>query len=312
MTQTRSSEAVSGEWSQETTRHSPAVTRIDPVGKASGRTLSGDAAGAARARRLARSVLPVLGTVVVFLGIWLAVSYLLLTPQRREILVPPPQEVLTEAILRWSHLRPMLRALLLDVQVSMVGLVIAVVLGVAAALVMSQAPWLERGLYPFAILLQVVPILAIVPLIGLWFDYGFNGRVVVCVIIAIFPMIANTLFGIHSVDRGAHDLFTLNRATRWQRLAKLSLPGALPSMFAGLRISSGLSVIGALVGDFFFVQGQPGLGTLLSTYISRVQSTDLFAAILLSSLYGVVVFALFSALTSVAVGSWHGRARADL
>ena len=294
------------------TRSSEAVTRIDPVGKASGRTLSGDAAGAARARRLARSVLPVLGTVVVFLGIWLAVSYLLLTPQRREILVPPPQEVLTEAILRWSHLRPMLRALLLDVQVSMVGLVIAVVLGVAAALVMSQAPWLERGLYPFAILLQVVPILAIVPLIGLWFDYGFNGRVVVCVIIAIFPMIANTLFGIHSVDRGAHDLFNLNRATRWQRLAKLSLPGALPSMFAGLRISSGLSVIGALVGDFFFVQGQPGLGTLLSTYISRVQSTDLFAAILLSSLYGVVVFALFSALTSVAVGSWHGRARADL
>jgi NitT/TauT family transport system permease protein len=283
------------------------VTRIDPVGKASGRTLSGDAAGAARARRLARSVLPVLGTVVVFLGIWLAVSYLLLTPQRREILVPPPQEVLTEAILRWSHLRPMLRALLLDIQVSMVGLAIAVLLGVLSALVMSQAPWLERGLYPFAILLQVVPILAIVPLIGLWFDYGFNGRVVVCVIIAIFPMIANTLFGIHSVDRGAHDLFTLNRATRWQRLTKLSLPGALPSMFAGLRISSGLSVIGALVGDFFFVQGQPGLGTLLSTYISRVQSTDLFAAILLSSLYGVVVFALFSVLTSVAVGSWHGR-----
>ena len=298
MTQTRSSEVVSGEWSPGTTRHSRAVTRDD-------------SAGAVRARRVARSVLPVLGTVVVFLGIWLAVSYLLLTPQRREILVPPPQEVLTDAILRWSHLRPMLRALLLDVQVSMVGLVIAVVLGVAAALVMSQAPWLERGLYPFAILLQVVPILAIVPLIGLWFDYGFNGRVVVCVIIAIFPMIANTLFGIHSVDRGAHDLFTLNRATRWQRLAKLSLPGALPSMFAGLRISSGLSVIGALVGDFFFVQGQPGLGTLLSTYISRVQSTDLFAAILLSSLYGVVVFALFSALTSVAVGSWHGRARAD-
>ncbi|HWN35071.1 MAG TPA: ABC transporter permease subunit [Pseudonocardia sp.] len=264
-----------------------------------------------KSARVARAVLPVLGTVVVFLGIWLAVSYLLLTPQRREILVPPPQEVLTEALLRWSHLRPMLRALLLDVQVSMVGLAIAVVLGVLAALVMSQAPWLERGLYPFAILLQVVPILAIVPLIGLWFDYGFNGRVVVCVIIAIFPMIANTLFGIHSVDRGAHDLFTLNRATRWQRLTKLSLPGALPSLFAGLRISSGLSVIGALVGDFFFVQGQPGLGTLLSTYISRVQSTDLFAAILLSSLYGVAVFALFSGLTSVAVGSWHGGAGAD-
>ena len=283
---------------------------VDPVGAATGRNLSGDAAGAARARRLAQSVLPVVGTLVVFLGIWLAVSYLVLSPERREILVPPPQEVLTDSLLRWSHLQPMLRALLLDVAVSMIGLAIASVLGVLAAIVMSQASWLERGLYPFAILLQVVPILAIVPLLGLWFNYGINGRVVVCVIIAIFPMIANTLFGIHVAEQGAHDLFTLHKASRWQRLAKLQLPGALPSMFAGLRISSGLSVIGALVGDFFFVQGQPGLGTLLSTYIARVQSTDLFAAILLSSLYGVVVFAVFTALSTLAVGSWYRGARA--
>ncbi|MDT7626664.1 MAG: NitT/TauT family transport system permease protein [Pseudonocardiales bacterium] len=289
---------------------SAANTAVDTVGAASGRQLSGDAAGAAWARRLARTVLPVLATVVVFLCLWLAVSYLLLTPERREILVPPPQEVLTDSLLQWSHLRPMLAALLLDVEVSMVGLVIAVVLGVLAAVVMSQASWLERGLYPFAILLQVVPILAIVPLIGLWFNYGINGRVVVCVIIAIFPMIANTLFGIHAAEQGAHDLFTLHKASRWQRLTKLQLPGALPSIFAGLRISSGLSVIGALVGDFFFVQGQPGLGTLLSTYIARVQSADLFAAILLSSLYGVAVFAVFTALTSLAVGSWYRGSRA--
>jgi len=143
------------------------LTSVDPVGMASGRTLSGGAAGAARARRLAGSVLPVLTTLVAFLGIWLAVSYLVLSPERREILVPPPQQVLTDSILRWSHLRPMLRALLLDVQVSMIGLVIACVLGVLAAVVMSQSSWLERSLYPFAILLQVVPILAIVPLIGL-------------------------------------------------------------------------------------------------------------------------------------------------
>ena len=282
----------------------------DPVGAASGRTLSGDAAGAARARRLARAALPVLGTLVVFLGLWLAVSYLLLTPERREILVPPPQEVLTESLLRWSHLRPMLNALLLDVAVSMIGLAVAAVLGVLAAVVMSQASWLERGLYPFAILLQVVPILAIVPLIGLWTNYGINGRVVVCVIIAVFPMVANTLFGIHAADQGAHDLFTLQRASRRQRLTKLQLPGALPSIFAGLRISSGLSVIGALVGDFFFVQGRPGLGTLLSVYIARVQSADLFAAILLSSLYGVAVFAVFTTLSSLAIGSWYRGARA--
>jgi NitT/TauT family transport system permease protein len=253
----------------------------------------------------ATAIAPVLVALLGFLGIWYFVSYVLLSPARREILVPPPHEVLTESLLRWSHLSQMLQALLLDVEVSALGLVIASVLGVLSAIVMSQAPWLERGLYPFAILLQTVPILAIVPLIGVWFNYGFSGRVVVCVIIAMFPMITNTLFGIHSADRGAHELFTLHRASRWQRLTKLQLPAALPSLFTGLRISAGLSVIGALVGDFFFVQGQPGLGTLLSVYISRVDSTDLLAAILLSSLYGIAVFSLFTVLTRVAVGSWY-------
>ncbi|WP_028922632.1 ABC transporter permease [Pseudonocardia acaciae] len=269
-------------------------------------------AGRGRLRPLARAVLPILVTLIAFLGIWLAVSYLLLTPDRREILVPPPQRVLTESIMQWSHLRPMLEALLLDVQVSMLGLLIAAVLGILAAIVMSQAWWLERSIYPFAVLLQVVPILAIVPLIGLWTNYGWTGRVVVCVIIAIFPMIANTLFGIHSADPGAHELFTLHGATRWQRLTKLQLPAALPAVFTGLRISSGLSVIGALVGDFFFVQGQPGLGTLLAVYISRVQSADLFTAILLSTLYGVVVFSAFTALGSVALRSWYSGAQRRL
>jgi NitT/TauT family transport system permease protein len=254
-------------------------------------------------------MLPVLGTVVAFLAIWLAASYLLFDHRRREILMPPPQEVLTESLLRWSHLGPMLRALLLDVQVSMIGLAVAATLGVAAAIVMSQAYWLERGMYPFAILLQTVPILAIVPLIGMWFDYGLAGRVVVCVIIAFFPMVANTLFGLHSVAQGAHDLFSLHRASRWQRLVKLQLPAALPAIFTGLRISAGSSVIGALVGDFFFVQGQPGLGTLLSIYTSRVQATDLFAAILLSALYGVAVFTVFTVLGTAVVGSWHPSGR---
>ncbi|HEY1971254.1 MAG TPA: ABC transporter permease subunit [Pseudonocardia sp.] len=254
---------------------------------------------------VARATLPVLGVLLGFLGLWFAVSYLLFDPDRRRILAPPPQDVLGQSLLRWSHLEPMLRALVLDIQVSMLGLFIASVLGVLAAILMSQASWLERGLYPFAIMLQTVPILAIVPLIGLLFNYGFGGRIVVCTIIAFFPMVANTLFGIHSAEPGAHDLFTLHRASRWQRLTKLQLPAALPAIFAGLRISAGLSVIGALVGDFFFVQGQPGLGTLLSVYISRIQATDLYGAILLSSLFGVVVFALFTMLGTAVVGSWY-------
>ncbi|MGY4744746.1 ABC transporter permease [Streptomyces sp. ATMOS53] len=260
-------------------------------------------------RRRARTVavLTPLGSLGAAVGIWYAVSYLLLSPARR-FLVPPPQQVLTVSFLDWTHLQPMLQALWLTAQVALVGLLIASALGVTAAVLMSRARWLERSLYPYAVILQTVPILAIVPLIGLWFGFGFTSRVVVCVLIALFPMIANTLFGIQSVDRTHHDLFTLQRAGRLARLRKLELPAALPSIFTGLRTSSGLSVIGAIVGDMFFKQGEPGIGTLLDVYRSRLQSEDLFAAIILASFFGVAVFAVFTLVARLAVGSWHASA----
>ena len=262
----------------------------------------------ARRRRLRpAALLTPLGSLGAAIGIWYAVTYLLLSPARR-FLVPPPDQVLTVSFLDWSHLQPMLQALWLTAQVALVGLLIASALGVTVAVLMSRARWLERSLYPYAVILQTVPILAIVPLIGLWFGFGFTSRVVVCVLIALFPMIANTLFGIQSVDRTHHDLFTLQRAGRWSRLRKLELPAALPSIFTGLRTSSGLSVIGAIVGDMFFKQGEPGIGTLLDVYRSRLQSEDLFAAIILASLFGVVVFALFTLVARLAVGSWHASA----
>jgi NitT/TauT family transport system permease protein len=248
-----------------------------------------------------RTAVPVVAALVVAIGLWLVVSYLLLSPRRR-FLVPPPERVLTDSLLDWTHLQPMLAALGLTAEVALVGLGIASVLGIVTATAMSQASWVERAVYPYAVVLQTVPILAIVPLIGLWFDYGFTSRVIVCVIIALFPMIANTLFGLHSATQGAHDLFTLNKASRWQRLAKLQLPAALPSIFTGLRTSSGLSVIGAIVGDFFFKQGEPGIGTLLDVYRARLQSTDLFAAIILASLFGIAVFAVFTVLGKLVVG----------
>ncbi|HKS44860.1 MAG TPA: ABC transporter permease [Amycolatopsis sp.] len=265
------------------------------------------AAGAPRRRRhgplwpVLRTVVPVLAAMVVAIVLWLAVSYLLLSPNRR-FLVPPPGQVLTDSFGDWTHLRPMLAALGLTAEVALAGLGIASVLGIVTAILMSQASWVERAIYPYAVVLQTVPILAIVPLIGLWFDYGFTSRVIVCVIIALFPMIANTLFGLHSATQGAHELFTLNNASRWQRLTKLQLPAALPSIFTGLRTSSGLSVIGAIVGDFFFKQGEPGIGTLLDVYRARLQSTDLFAAIILASLFGIVVFAFFTVLGKFVVG----------
>ncbi|MEU3340285.1 ABC transporter permease [Streptomyces sp. NPDC002144] len=284
-----------------TTRADVAVPVTDPPSKAEPTTT-------ARRRRIRpAAVLTPLGSLGAAIGVWYAVTYLLLSPARR-FLVPPPDQVLTVSFLDWTHLQPMLQALWLTAQVALVGLLIASALGVTVAVLMSRARWLERSLYPYAVILQTVPILAIVPLIGLWFGFGFTSRVVVCVLIALFPMIANTLFGIQSVDRTHHDLFTLQRANRFSRLRKLELPAALPSIFTGLRTSSGLSVIGAIVGDMFFKQGEPGIGTLLDVYRSRLQSEDLFAAIILASLFGVAVFALFTLVARLAVGSWHASA----
>jgi NitT/TauT family transport system permease protein len=199
----------------------------------------------------------------------------------------------------------MLQALAVTARVAGLGFLFASLIGIALGAVMNQARWLERSIYPYAVLLQVVPILAIVPLIGLWFGYSTASRVVVCVIIALFPIITNTHFGFRAVDRGLHELFDLGRASGLQRLVRLELPAALPSILTGLRIASGQVVIGAIIGDMFFAQGQAGIGTLINAYRAQLRSFDLIAAILLASLFGIAVFTVFTALSSALVGRWH-------
>jgi NitT/TauT family transport system permease protein len=234
---------------------------------------------------------------------WYLGSYLLVDPDLR-FLLPPPHAVFRVAFMHRDNLDELLAGLALSARVAMTGLVLAVVLGAGLAVVMSQARWLERSLYPYAVILQTVPVLALVPLFGYWFGFGFTSRVLVCTLIAIFPIIANTLFGLRSVDPGLHDLFTLHGAGRLVRLAKLQLPAALPAAFTGLRISAGASVIGAIVGDFFFQQGQPGLGQLIYVYPKRLQPELLFAAVILASLFGLVVFWVFGFIARL-VTTWH-------
>jgi NitT/TauT family transport system permease protein len=251
---------------------------------------------------------PPTAVFVVALGIWYGVSYLLLDPQRR-FLVPPPHEVVRVGFLDPYSLQELLDALWLSARVAFIGLFIATVLGMVLAVAMSQARWIERSLYPYAILTQTIPILAMVPLFGFWFGFGYVSRVLVVILFAIFPIIANTLFGLQSVEQDHHDLFRLHQAGRLTRLWKLQLPAAMPSIFTGLRISAGLAVIGAIVADFFFKQGEPGIGILIDLYRSRLQSEQMFAAIILSSLLGVVVFWLFGFLARRVVGAWHQSAR---
>ncbi len=255
-----------------------------------------------------RRLLPPIVVLVAVLSGWYTMSYLVLDADRR-FLLPPPHDVLTVGFLDRHNRAELLRGLALSAEVAMLGLGIAAVLGIGLAVLMTQASWLERSLYPYFVVLQTVPILALVPLFGFWFGFGMSSRVLVCVLIALFPMIANTLFGLRSVPTGHSELFRLHRAGRRRRLVKLALPTALPAIFTGLRISGGLSVVGAIVGDFFFKQGEPGIGVLLDLYRQRLQSEQLFAAVILSCLLGIVVFWLFGFLARQLVGGWHESAQ---
>jgi NitT/TauT family transport system permease protein len=262
-----------------------------------------------RRSRLA-TLVPPLAVLVVVLGIWNAFSYVLLRPSQR-FLLPPPHKVVQVGFLDSGNLTEVLHGLWSTTQVALVGLVIAIVLGMVLAVAMSQALWVERSIYPYAVVLQTIPIIALVPLIGFWFEFNFRSRVIVCVLISLFPIITNALFGLKSADRQLHDLFTLHGASRSTRLRKLMLPAALPAIFTGFRISAGLSVIGAIVGDFFFRQGEPGIGRLIDVYRNRLQSEQLFTAIFFSSLLGLVVFWGFGFLAHRVLRSWHDSASSE-
>ena len=244
----------------------------------------------------------VLGIVIV--GLWYFVSYVVLAEQKR-FLLRPPHQVIEVGFLEWDNFSDILDALWQSTKVALIGLTISVVLGTAIAVLMSQAKVAERAIFPYMVTLQAIPILAIVPLVGFWFGYGMKSRVFVCVIISIFPIIVNTLFGLQSADRGMHDLFSLHHAGRLTRLRKLMFPAALPAIFAGLRISAGLSVIGAVVGDFFFGQGKSGIGQLLKKYALQLQGEQLLAAVIMTALLGVVVFWTFGWLQNRAIGKWY-------
>lgn len=249
-----------------------------------------------------QSLWPPVLVFVLLLVAWTLASALL---GDRSFLLPAPHRIFTEGLLDPRVLPEIVAALGQTVLVACIGLAIAVVLGVGWAIAMLQAKWAERSLYPYAVILQCIPILALVPLIGFWFGYGLPARVIVCVLIALFPMVSNTLFGLQSVDRSQRELFRLQRTSRWTTLWKLQLPAALPAMFVGLRTSAGLSIVGAIVGDYFFRRGTPGLGSLMSTYTSRLLAPQLYASVIVAALLGVAIFVGFGLLSRVVVGRWY-------
>ncbi len=256
-----------------------------------------------RIRRFATLMLPPLLLFVAVIGAWYFVSNNVLD-ESEKFLLPPPHEVVTDAFLDGDVRSDILASLWVTAKVAIIGMGIAIALGTTLAVAMSRAKWVERSLYPWVILLQTVPILAIVPVIGFWFGFDTFARVVVVVIIALFPLIINPLQGLQSPDPALHDLFTLAKANGATRLTKLQLPAAMPDVFVGLQSAAGLAVVGAVVGDYFFGRGQIGLGMLLSRYSSRLQSAEMLATVFVACLLGLTAFLIFGALGRRMVGAW--------
>ena len=254
-----------------------------------------------------------LGPIVVFL-VFIGVCYLLssfVLPEQKRFLLPTPHKVIKEGFFVWQSgerrgLQPILMSLWDSAKVALLGLGITIVIGMSLAVLMSSSRWLERATWPYLVAVQSAPVLALTPLIRALIDGTQKQRLLVVVLIAVFPIVSNTLFGLLSADKSQHELFTLQGASKWTRLVKLQFPAALPNIFVGLRISAGLAVIGAVVGDFYFRQGGVvGIGAQIDVYRNRLWGPELITAIILASALGLVVFLFFGWVSRRAIGKWH-------
>jgi len=267
--------------------------------------------------RLRRTVDTLAGPLIVFVLFilaWYALSGIVL-PEEKRFLLPTPHRVISEGFGVWHAgddrgLYPILRSLWDSAKIALLGLTLSIVIGATLATLMSLRPWFERATWPYLVAIQSAPILALTPLIRALIEGVTAQRLFVVVLISIFPIVSNTLFGLLSADPAQHDLFTLQGATRRNRLVKLQFPAALPNIFLGLRVSAGLAVIGAVVGDFYFRQGGTvGIGAQIDVYRQRLWGPELIASIILASLLGLGVFLFFGWLGRRSIGKWHRQTR---
>nr|WP_243146739.1 ABC transporter permease [Scytonema sp. UIC 10036] len=218
---------------------------------------------------------------------------------------PRPILVFKTLITDWNELFP---SLLITLQITVVAFVAAAISGLLIAILFIQSKWIERSLFPYAVILQTTPIVAIAPLIILWFKNNTFAALIVCAwIVAFFPIVSNTTIGLKSVDKNLLNLFQLYKASPWQTLIHLRLPSAMPYFLGSLKISGGLSLIGAVVAEFVAGTGGAKAGIayriLISSY--NLQIPKMFAALFLTTGLGILIFIGLSALSDFILKNWH-------
>ena len=238
------------------------------------------------------------------IAVWQASTVVFTIPP---YLLPGPFHMVAGA---WDARDDLAAALSHTFKDAMAGFALSVVVGIASAIALSSSTLLYRSLYPYAVLLQTIPIVTISPIIIIRWAPATLRSSSIAFIIAVFPIISNATLGLTSVDHNLINLFQMYNASRWQSLIKMRLPYALPYILAGLRISSGLAVIGAVVGEFFAGSGgaDGGLGYIIQVAQNRMLMDELYAAALLSSLLGIAVFAVVGVISYLTLHNWHESA----
>lgn len=246
--------------------------------------------------------------LICLLGIWQAIVTINHLPP---YMLPGPSLV-AQAV--WQKFPSLAASFWITTEEALGGLVVSIAFGIAIALLFAQWRWLRQLVFPYTILLQTVPIVAIAPLIILWMGTGVVSVMAVTFIICLAPIIANTTQGLISVDEGLVHLFAMHKATPLQILFKLRLPNALPTMFTGIRIAAGISVIGGITGELFAGStrvGEGGLGYAILYANSQMETSYMFALVLAACVLGFSLFFVVLFLEWMALHNWHESKRAQ-
>jgi NitT/TauT family transport system permease protein len=245
--------------------------------------------------------------ILLFIGVlsvWQLVTYIFSIPS---YILPAPSQIAKAASERSGEL---LQSAFNTSLAAFLGFLLSIIIGNMVALLMAASKWVRRSLSPYAIVLQTIPIVAIAPLIVIWFGTGINSIVVISFIVAVFPIISNTNLGLSATDNNLINVMRMYNGTGWKMMWKLRIPFALPYILAGMKISCGLAVIGAIIGEFVAGIGgaKGGLGIAITSAAVLMQTPYLFACAIIATLLGMIFFIAISFISYLMLRNWHESA----
>lgn len=253
---------------------------------------------------LLKKILPPIVVFVLFIGGWELIVQILGMPP---YILPKPSDIATAAAENFTNLITSVSTTIVE---ALIGFTISVVLGISLAILLALSKTVEKSVYPYAIILQTIPVVAVAPIIVIWFGAGINAIVIISFLISFFPILSNTLIGLNSTDQNMKNLFYLYNASKLQTIWRLRFPAALPYIMAGLKISCSSSVVGAIVGEYIagIGGGQGGLGYGITVAATRLQTPYLFACGLAASALGIAFFLIINMVSNKLLKSWHESA----